>query len=51
MISSTSTPLYRWIIYKLELKGKREEFQEEMAEDAEQFSELLEISITGDHIK
>ena len=35
--------LHRWRIGKLEVKEKREELQEEMAKNAEQFSELLEI--------
>ena len=55
--------LRRWRIDKLQVKEKREEFQEEMAKHAEQFSELLELlgttrndmerdgagAITGDH--
>ena len=35
--------MYRWRINKLEVKEKREQFQAEMAENAEQISELLEI--------
>ena len=34
--------LYRWRIYKLEVKLKRQEFQQEMGKHAVQFSELLE---------
>ena len=35
--------MHRWRIHKLEVKDKREEFQEEMAKNGEQFFELLEI--------
>ena len=34
--------VYRWEIEKLKIKEKLEEFQEEMAKDAEQFSEAVE---------
>ena len=34
--------MYRWRIDKLEVKEKQREFQEEMAKNAERFSELLE---------
>ena len=34
--------LYRWRTDKLEVKGKQQEFQQEMAKNAVRFSELLE---------
>ncbi|MEP1953909.1 MAG: hypothetical protein ABJJ26_03135 [Algoriphagus sp.] len=44
--------LPRWRIEKLQVKEKREEFQEEMAKNAEQFSERLErISTTRNDIE
>ena len=40
--NSRGRKLYRWRISKLGVKEKQHEFQVKMAENAEQFSELVE---------